>query len=212
MQKIYVGKKCFKEKKKGRCCTIVCSAVNGNPGMNGVNGSPGPQGSTGIPGMPSSVSNMVFSAIPPSSQGAVLTNDQPLPFTQALLQNPLVATFQSPGWIFSSGIYRVAIFIHISSATSGVGNPGCFLSLMNSNSTPFVGMQHNVPVVAQVSSGVTGVVLLNYDYQLIVDDDNIGYLELRFRALDSLSDHIALPVLPGSSQSFLGSWMIQKLS
>src|SRR2546423_2149592 len=104
----------MKKKCHRSCCktVVICETENGTPGengQNGTNGLPGPSGVPGTSGIPSSLNLMVYSAIPATAQSSVFFDNQPIPYTQVLFQNPAVATFQSPGWIISPGSYLMTI-------------------------------------------------------------------------------------------------------
>ena len=88
---------------------------------------------------------------------------------------------------------------------------GCFLSVVHVASNLLVGKQHNIPL-RSVSAGFVTQLLLVYNYKVVIDTDNAGAIEYRLRTILPLTDTLTLSAANPALNTFIGTWMIQKLS
>lgn len=188
---------------------ILESGPNGQNGANGQNGQPGTPGSQGVPGPSTGLSLMVFSAIPASAANTQISDHGIFPFSTALLQNPAVAIFSSPGWTLSSGSYWITISLQIEVDTSNTlgSENGAFLSLADAQSTRALGQPINIPGILAFN-GVKSFSPL-YKYPFLVPQGTTLSLHYIFRDPYTNTSGVRLSSI---STTLLGSWCIQKLS
>jgi hypothetical protein len=185
-------------KKNQETKIIICVSSNGSNGLNGENGSNGSPGTNGLPGLPgltTTLSNMVFSALPPTSQGQVILDSQAFPFTELLVGNSDIAIFQNQGWIFSEGSYLITISFQTQPTGSGTIANGSMFSLVHVASN----LQIGIPLNVTNQSNLTETTMSSFFYNWkLIGLDGTG--------------QVNLPPLPTGSQSHFGSWIVQKVS